>query len=56
MSDTNETKIMPEKFPKDLEGIYRLLGYEDKNNYDDKEYKDQYEAALELLKDKLSGN
>lgn len=47
--------LMPQGLPADLQGIYRLLGYEDKNNYDDERYAEQYAVALNVLKAIVGG-
>ena len=52
MSD--DKKIMKPNLPGDLQGIYRLMGYEDPYNYDDEEFKDEYAEALEELKNVIN--
>ena len=54
MADTVKP-IMPAGLPSDLQGIYRLMGYQDDYNYDDEKYATQYAAALELLRTAIGG-
>lgn len=54
MADTVRP-IMPAGLPSDLQGIYRLMGYQDDYNYDDEKYATQYAAALELLRTAIGG-